>query len=130
MMCGWLPLRRVMRAESGRSGVEATPGVSRVAGILEEILHGAALHAGLRPPGADGPGIALVVAIVLRVGVDEHAGGAALLGDVDLDAAKICAVAADHDLAVQVDVLRGEFVEVFEAAVVGVDHFAGHVAGA
>ncbi len=66
----------------------------------------------------------------MRVGVDEDAGGSALLGDIDLDAAEVGAVAADDDFAVEVDVLSGELVEVFEAAVVGVDHFGGDVAGA
>ncbi len=66
----------------------------------------------------------------MRVGVDEHAHGATLLGEVDLDAAEVGAIAHQNDLAVQVDVLGGEMVEVLQAAVVGVNHLGGHVAGA
>ena len=128
-MWGWLPSGDDAGGV-GQVGRGGDAGSFRVAGILEEILHRAALHAGFGAPGAVGVGIAFEVAVVLRVGVDEHAGGAALLGDVDLDAAEVGAVASDDDLAVQVDVLGGELIEVFEAAVVGVDHFAGHVAGA
>ena len=102
----------------------------RIAGVLEEILNGAALDAGLGTPGAVGVGVAFEVAVVLRVRVDEYAGGAALLGEIDLDAAEVGAVADEDDFAVQVDVLGGELIEVFEAAVVGIDHFAGDVAGA
>ncbi len=101
-----------------------------VAGILEEILDRAALHARLRPPGAEGVGVALEVAIVLRVRVDEHAGRAALLGEVHFDAAEVAAIAGDDDFAVQVVVLRVELLEVFEAAEVGVDHFTRHIARA
>ena len=99
----------------------------RIAGILEEKLYRSALDAGIGTPGAVGVGVALEVAVVLGVGVNEHAGGATLLGDVDLDAAKVGAVAADDNLAVQVDVLGGKQVKVLEAAVVGVDHVAGHI---
>ena len=53
-----------------------------------------------------------------------------LLGEINLDAAKVGAVAAEDDLAVNVDVLRGELIEIFEAAVVSVDGLGGDIAGA
>ena len=51
----------------------------------------------------------------MRIGVDQHAGRAALLGEIDLDAAEVGAVADQDDLAMQVDVLSGEIVEVLAA---------------
>ena len=52
-----------------------------------------------------------------------------LLGEINLDAAKIGAVAAEDDFAVNVDMLRGELVEIFRAAVVSVDGLGGYIAG-
>ena len=110
--------------------MEATPGVSGSPGYLKRYWTEPRWTPVSGRQGPIGISIAFVVAIVLRVGVDEHADGAALLGEVDLDAAKVGAVADDDDFAVQVDVLGGELIEVFEAAVVGVDDFSGYVAGA
>ncbi len=118
----------LMRAESGRSSVEATPGVSGSPGYLKRYCTEPRCTPVSGRHGPFGLRIAFVVAVVLRVRVDENADGAALLGEIDFDAAKVGAVAADDDFAVQIDVLRGEFVEVFKAAVVGVDDFAGDVA--
>ncbi len=112
----------------GQIGSGGNAGSLRIARILEEILHRSALHAAVGTPWTHRVGVALVVAIILRIGVDDDADGAALLGDVDLHAAEIRAVADDYDLAVQVDLLFREFVEVFEPAVVCVDRFARHVA--
>ena len=98
-----------------------------IAGILEQILHRAALHAGLGPPRADGIDIAFVVAVVLGVGVEEHADRSALLGQVDLHAAKVGAITANHNLAVQVDVPRRQLIEVLEPPVIRVHHFARDV---
>ncbi len=89
----------------GKVGRRGHTGGLGVAGILEQILHRAALHAGCRAPGAVGIGIAFEIAVVLGVGVDEHADGAALLGQVNFDSAKVGPVAGEDDLAVQIDVL-------------------------
>ena len=118
---------RVDAGGVGQVGRRGYAGGLGVAGILEEILHRPALHAGLRTPRAEGIRVAFEVAVILRVRVDEHADCAALLGEVDLDAAEVAAVADDDDLAVQIDVVGVELIEVFEAAVVGVDHLAGHI---
>ena len=69
-----------------------------------------------------------VVAIVLRVRIDQHTHRAPLLCDVDLDAAKVAAVAHQNDLAVQVDMLRRQQVKVFQAPVVGVHDLTCHIA--
>ena len=92
-----------MRLESGRSGVEAMPGVVGVAGIDGEELDGAALDGGFGTVGAVGIDVAAEVAVVGGVGVDEDAFGAVLLGDVDLDAAEIAAVADEDDLVFDAD---------------------------
>ena len=128
---GLIAVRPLHVGDAGRIGqIErgSDAGSFGIAWILEEILHRAALHAGFRPPGADGPGVAFGIAVVLRVGVENDANSAALLGQVDFDAAEVGAVAADHDLAVEVDVLAVEFIEVFDAPVIRVDDLAGYVA--
>ena len=122
-------LRSVMRLESGRSGVEAMPGVFGVAGVEREELDGAALHGGGGAVGAAGVDVAADVAVVGGVGVDEDAVGAVLLRDVDLDAAEVAAVADDDDLVFDADAEFGELLEVGEGAVVGVDDVGGDVAG-
>ena len=68
-------------------------------------------------------------AFVGRVGVDEHALGSALLGDIDLDAAIVAAVAHQDDFVLDADAEVGELLEVREAAVVGVDDGRGDIAG-
>ena len=128
---GLIAFRPLHVRDAGRMGkIErgGDAGSFGIAWILEQILHRAALHAGFRPPGADGPGVAFGIAVVLRIGVEDDANGAALLGQVDLDAAEVGAVAADHDLAVEVDVLAVEFIEVLDAPVIRVDGLAGYVA--
>src|ERR1700733_2878896 len=90
----------------------------RIARVFEEILHGAALDAGLRTPRADGVGVALVIAVVLRIGIDQYADGTALLSEIDFHAAEVDAVPANPDLAVQVDVLRRELIKILEPSVI------------
>ena len=53
-----------------------------------------------------------------------------LFGEINLDAAKVGAVAAEDDFAVNVNLLRGEFMEIFRAAEVSVDGLGGDIAGA
>ena len=52
-----------------------------------------------------------------------------LLGDVDLDAAEVATVADEDNLVLDADAEGGEFLEVGEGAVVGVDDLPGDVAG-
>jgi hypothetical protein len=99
----------------------------RIAGIFEEILNRPALHAGFWPPRAHGVDVAFVVTVVLRVRVEQHANRAPLFGQIDLDAAKVGTVAGDHNLAMKVDVLGGQLIEVLKPAVVGVDYLGGHI---
>ena len=129
MMWGWLPwLRwRIIAGRVGQVEGRGHAGGFGIAGVLEEVLNRAALHAGRGTPGPNGIGVAFEVAIVLGVGVDQHAGGPALLGQVDFDPAKIRAVAGDDDFAVQVDMEVSKFIEVLKPAIVGVNHVSRHV---
>jgi hypothetical protein len=110
-------------------GTRGYAGGERVAGILEHELDGTALDGSFGAPGAVGIHVAAVVAGVGGVCVDDDADGSQLLGDVDLDAAEIAAVAADDDVAFDVDVELFEFLKIFGSAVVGVDGGSGDVAG-
>jgi hypothetical protein len=80
-----------------------TPGREGVAGVDRHVGHAAALDALRGPIRAGGVDLALEVAVVLRVGVDDAADGALLRGDLRLDAAPASAVARDDDLALHVD---------------------------
>ena len=91
--------------------------------MLESVLDGAALHAGIGPPWAVGINVAAEIAVVHRIGIDEHAGGAGLLRHVHLDAAEIFAVTRQHDLAAHVHAHVFELLEILGASVVGVNHF-------
>ncbi len=112
--------------EIGRGGYAGGLGV---AGIDGQELDGAALDAGGGTEGAFGIGVAAKVAVVGGVGVDEDALGSVLLRDVDLDAAEVGSVADEDDLVFDADAEAGEFFEVGEGAVVGVDDRGGDVAG-
>src|SRR6202042_1851460 len=74
-----------------------------VAGVDGKELDGAALDGGFGAVGAFGVHVAAEVAVVGRVGVDEDASSAVLLGDVGLDAAEVLAVADDDDLSFDAD---------------------------
>ena len=87
----------------GEAGARSDAGGEGDAGIFEEVRDGSALDAGGGTPGAVGPGVAAVVAVIGGVGVEEDAGGAFLLGDGDLDAAEIFSVAAENDFAFYAD---------------------------
>ncbi len=113
----------------GKVGSGGDAGGGGVAGIDGQELDGAALDGGVGTPGALGVDVAAEVAVVGGVGVDEDAFGSVLLGDVDLDAAEVFAVADDDDLAFDADAEFGELLEVGEGAVVGVDDLGGDVAG-
>ena len=114
--------------QSRRARHRGPAGRQRVARVLPQVLDRAALDGVGGAEGAVGVDRALDEAVVLRIGVDDHADGAVLLGEVRLDAAEVLAVADEHDLAVHVDAELVERGEVLGAAVVGVDDRRGHVA--
>ena len=90
-------------------------------------MHAAALHAIRRTPGALGENVALGVAIVARIGIDQAADRAVLGGDLGLDAAPGDAVARDHDGALNGDAQAVQFLVVSGNAVVDVDERRGDV---
>ncbi len=96
----------------GKVGRGGDAGGFGVSGIDGEELHGAALDGGVGTEGTLGIDVAAEVAVVCGVGVDEDAFGAALLGDVGLDAAEVGSVADDDDLVFDADAELGELVEV------------------
>ena len=83
------------RAPRAGPGVSGSPGYSQRYWIEPRWMRVG------RAEGAVGVDRALDEAVVLRVGVDDHADRAVLLGEVRLDAAEVLAVADEHDLAVR-----------------------------
>ena len=107
------------RADAGRQGV---------AGEERHVGDRAALRAPLVAPRAFRVDVALKVAVVARVGVDEATDGPALGGDLRLDAAPRAAVARDDDLPLHVHAAPLQLLVVARHSVVDVDELAGHVA--
>ena len=100
----------------------------RIAGIARHVHHAAALN---HPPAAEravGIDLALEVAVLVRIRIDD-AGDRAVLGrDLRLDAAPAAAVAREHDLALDVDAELLQRLVVGGDAEVHVDDLAGDVA--
>ena len=93
-----------------------------------EELDAPALDRRAGPERAVGIDVALGVAVVGRVGVDQDARRPALLGVADLQAAEELAVADQDDLVLDVDPQLLEGGEVLGPAVVRVDDLPGDVA--
>jgi hypothetical protein len=72
--------------------------------------------------------VALVVAVVARVGVEDHAKRAVLVRDLGLDPSPRSAVAGDDDLAANVYPAALQLLVIVGYAVVDVDQLAGDVA--
>ena len=109
-----------------RRGADA--GGQWIAGILLHVGDRAALHAFRRAPAAFGISVALGVAVIVRVGIDQAADRAMLLRQFRLEPAPAAAVAGDHDLAAHVDAAAGQLLVVVRHAVVGVDQWCGDIA--
>ena len=106
----------------------AGEGRQRIAAVVAEVEHRAALHPVRAAPAAFGVDVALEVAVAARIGVDDAADGAVLGRHLGLDAAPRAAVAGDHHLAGDVDAAQRQLLVVVGHAVVDVDELAGHVA--
>ena len=100
----------------------------RVARIHRHVHHAAALHAIPGPPRPVGIDIALGVAVIPGVRVDEAADRAVLGRDLGLDAAPRPEVARDHDRALHGDPQPLEPLVVGRHAVVHVNEGGGDVA--
>ncbi len=119
----WNSLRPVKRRPARRQ---------RVAGDDEVVGDGAALDVTRRAPRTLREDVALAVAVIHRVGVDDQRRDAAPLGLPGLETtiAVGVRVADDGDLAAGVDALCDQSVVVLGVAAVGVDDVRGDVAGA
>ena len=120
--------RRVVEVEPARAPDRRPTGRPRVPGEPRHVQDRAALHAAVvleRPFRVD---LALRVAVVRRVGVDQAADGAALGRELGLDASEGPAVADDDDLARDVDAVAFEPLVVLPEPVVRVDEFGLDVA--
>ncbi len=84
---------------------EAHSGREWIARVKDHVEYTAALHAVGGAVCASGVDIALIVAVIAGIGVNQAADGAVLLRDLGLDAAPTAAVACDDDLAFDVDAL-------------------------
>ena len=124
-------LRMVLASSRVRrlaSAVAAHAGCQRVAGVEGHVLHRPALDALVRTPAALRIGVALRVAVVGRIGIDDAADRPVLLGELGFEAAPALAVAGDDDLALHIHAHALERLVVVGHAVVDVDELARDVA--
>ena len=98
-----------------------------IAGEERHVGHRTALDTAVHAVGAGGIDVALHIAVVPRVGVDQAADGAALGRDLRFDAAPGAAVAREDDLAGDVDAAARKLIVVVRHPVVDVYQLAGHV---
>src|SRR6185437_4560071 len=80
------------------------------------------------PPAAFGVGVAPEVAVIPRVGIDQAAHSAVLVGKLGLQAAPALAVTHDHDLALYADAVPRQLLVVVGHSVVDVYQRGRHVA--
>ena len=73
--------------------------------------------------------VALEVAIIRRIGINDDSGSSSLLRQVDLDSAEIHSVANHHHLPGNADVHVLELLEILRAPVVDIDGVGGHITG-
>ncbi len=114
-----LALGQVGRGSDARRG--------GIAGIAKEVLHRSSLHGGVGPPRALGILVALEVAIIDGIGVDDDAGGSVLCRHEWLYAAEVLAIAHQDQLSFQVDAQLFQLLEIFRPAIIGVDNLGGHI---
>ena len=107
------------RAVAGREGV---------AGVGGHVEHRAALSPGFGLEGAFGVHVALPVAIVLRVGINQAADGTLFGGHLGLDAAPRAAILGNYDFALHVDASALQLLVILRHAVVHEHQLGGHVA--
>src|SRR5207245_10479510 len=106
----------------------ANPRRERIARVERHVRDAAALHSILRTHGTRGKRVALVEAVLMRVGENEAAYGAMLGGDFRLDAPPGAEVARDDDGAFDGDAYALELFVVVGNAEVDVNERRGDVA--
>src|SRR5688500_11517358 len=108
-------------SEPFRAGLGGPAGRQWIANIQRHVHHAAALYPERRTEGALWINVALEIAVIARIGVDQATHGASLIRDLGLGAAPALAVARDHDPAFDADTLLFEDFVVFRDAVVDVN---------
>ena len=106
----------------------ADAGGERIARIKRHIHHAAALHAVARTPGTVGENVALRVAIVRGIGIDEASDRAMLGRNLGLDAAPGISIARDGNGSLDRDPHARQFFVVIRSAVVDINQRRGDVA--
>src|SRR6185437_1253348 len=119
---------RFFRFQTRRTGDRWLAGRQWIAGIVEQILHRAALARCDRTPRSFRINIALHVTVVFRIGVDDATDRAILFRDFRLPTAERIAVAHDDYLAFYVHAGLLQIFVVIRQAVVCVDNGRGDVA--
>ena len=100
----------------------------RIAGVENHVHHAAALDAIWRTICTFGEDIALKIAVVTGIGIDEAADGTVFGSDLGFDAAPTAAVAGDDDFAFHVDTFGGEGFVVSRDTIVDVNEGSADVA--
>ena len=101
----------------------------RIAGIARHVHHAAALNHAPAAERTFGIHVALGVAVLVWIRVDDAGDGAVLGRHLRLDPAPAAAIAREHDLPFHVDAELLERLVVGRHAKVHVDNFAGDIAG-
>ena len=121
---GWrsLPGQPLSVRRSGNAGGQG------IAGMDALILHRSTLHAGCGTPAAGGIDVALGVAIVGRIGIDQAADRSLLLSQQRLQSTPALAITGDDDLALHRHASARKCLIILAHAIIDVDHLAGDVA--
>ena len=125
-------LRGVLRKNSlrrrhGDGGRNA--GSGWIAGELEHVPHRAALHTGIRAPGAIWIFVSAPPAVIGGIGVNDDSRGSAFLRDKHFDSTEVLTVTHEHDLSAHVDFHLLQLVEIVGRSIIRVDHIGFDVAG-
>src|SRR5258708_713180 len=90
--------------------------------------HGAGLPPACGPPASLRIDIALEITAPVRIGVDDAAARAVLLGELRLQSPPALAVAGDDDLSPDVDPAARQLAVILRHAVVEIDELPAHIA--
>ncbi len=99
-----------------------------IARSQREELHAASLDRRARTERPGGIDVALGVAVVARIGIDQDPAGSMLLGIEDLEPAEVAAIASQDDLVLHRDAQLLERREIFGARVIGINDLTRCVA--
>ncbi len=113
------PLRIFYRADAGRQGI---------ARVKRHVGHRTALRPLGVAKGALGIFVALKIAVLVRIGINEATDRAMFRRDLGLDAPPRAAIARDDDFAFHIDASFGQRFVVLGHAEIHIDQLAGNIA--